>query len=175
MILLYFEWIHSASLPPVIPAINKDINVTEQLKMTVHRGRGGFGFTVVESCPVKVGRVDRDSHAAETGLREDDVIIQVNGVNVSRSTSTSVAKLVKSSGSKVSLELIRHTSVFLESLPSKRRPRRYQCDKEESGHVSAPNADLTKPLLRDSGYVSPRIVKFWTRLKSSSRLSLDLQ
>ncbi|KAK3593736.1 hypothetical protein CHS0354_013633 [Potamilus streckersoni] len=79
------------------------------------------------------------------------------------------------SGNKVTLELIRHTSVFLESLPSKRRPRRYQCDKEESGHVSGPNADLTKPLLRDSGYVSPRIVKFWTRLNSSSRFSLDLK
>ncbi|KAL3877846.1 hypothetical protein ACJMK2_035490 [Sinanodonta woodiana] len=149
-----------ASLPPVIPAINMDITGGEQLNLTVHKGKGGFGFTLVESCPVKVGRVDGDSHAAETGLKKDDVIIRVNDINVSRSTLTSVNKLVKNSGSKVNFDVIRQKSdVFVETM-------------EESRHVPRTNADLTK--LRDSGYVSPPFIKIFARLKSLFRLSFNL-
>ncbi|KAL3872435.1 hypothetical protein ACJMK2_040362 [Sinanodonta woodiana] len=153
-----------ASLPAVIPAINKDITGVQNLKMTVHKDREGFGFTLVESCPVKVGRVKRDSHAAEAGLMEDDVVIRINGVNVSRSTN---------SGSKVSLEVIRQTSdVFVETMAKHRRLKRYHCDKEESRHVPRTNADLTK--LRDSEYVSHPFIKFFARFKSLSRLSFNL-
>lgn len=42
-----------------MPPINKDIWGMESLTVTVHRGEHGYGFSVVESCPVKVGRVDR--------------------------------------------------------------------------------------------------------------------
>ncbi|KAL3872124.1 hypothetical protein ACJMK2_040076 [Sinanodonta woodiana] len=162
-----------ASLPAVIPAINKDITGVKNLKMTVHKDREGFGFTLVESCPVKVGRVKRVSHAAEAGLMEDDVVIRINGVNVSRSTSTSVAWLLKNSGSKARLEVIRQTSdVFIETMTKNRRLKRYHCDEEESRHVPRTNADLTN--LRDSEYVSPPFIKFFARFKSLSRLSFNL-
>lgn len=42
-----------------MPPINKDVWGMESLTVTVHRGEHGYGFSVVESCPVKVGRVDR--------------------------------------------------------------------------------------------------------------------
>lgn len=34
----------------------------ESVSVTVHRGEHGYGFSVIESCPVKVGRVDRGQY-----------------------------------------------------------------------------------------------------------------
>ncbi|KAL3872126.1 hypothetical protein ACJMK2_040078 [Sinanodonta woodiana] len=165
-----------ASLPAVIPAINKDITGVKNLKMTVHKDREGFGFTLVESCPVKVGRVKRDSHAAEAGLMEDDVVMNKWSKRLTiyvnqRSLAFKVCLL--NSGSKARLEVIRQTSdVFIETMTKNRRLKRYHCDEEESRHVPRTNADLTN--LRDSEYVSPPFIKFFARFKSLSRLSFNL-
>lgn len=79
-----------------IPSVNSDIQGQQKLEMCVYKSRyGGFGFTVIDSCPVKIGRVDRSSRAEEAGLRQGDIIIRVNGQNVSRSTSVSVARCIK--------------------------------------------------------------------------------
>ncbi|KAH3693865.1 hypothetical protein DPMN_081304 [Dreissena polymorpha] len=56
---------------------------------------GSFGFSLVDSCPVKVGRVDGASRAQEAGLQPGDLIVRVNNQNVSRSTSSSVARCIK--------------------------------------------------------------------------------
>ena len=64
-------------------------------QVQMYRGKNGFGFSVVDSFPVKVGRVDDASPAKMGGLKKGDYIIKVNGQNVSRSTCVSVAKLVK--------------------------------------------------------------------------------
>lgn len=65
------------------------------LQITLERGKHGYGFSVVEECPVKVGRVDGASPAENAGLLPGDCIVKVNGQNVSRSQAGSVAKLVK--------------------------------------------------------------------------------
>lgn len=75
--------------------MNKDVWGAESVTLTLHRGKNGFGFTVIEACPVRVGRVDRASPAESAGLQPGDIIIRLNKQNVSRSTSTSVAKLIK--------------------------------------------------------------------------------
>ena len=64
-------------------------------QVSISRGSSGFGFTVIDSCPVKVGKVEKGSPAAETGLCPGDHILSVNGHNVSRSQSSGVAKIVK--------------------------------------------------------------------------------
>lgn len=75
--------------------MNKDVWGMESMQITVRRGKNGFGFSVVEACPVRVGRVDGASPAESAGLQPGDIIIHLNKQNVSRSTATSVAKLVK--------------------------------------------------------------------------------
>jgi C-terminal processing protease CtpA/Prc len=65
------------------------------LKITLERGKHGYGFSVVEESPVKIGRVDGASPAETAGLHPGDCIVKVNGQNVSRSQAASVAKLVK--------------------------------------------------------------------------------
>ena len=64
-----------------------------KLQVAIKRGSAGYGFSVVGGCPVKVGRVDAGSPAA--GLQKGDLIVSINGKNVSRSTNDSVAKIVK--------------------------------------------------------------------------------
>lgn len=79
-----------------IPSVNSDIHGVQRLEMCVYRSPyGGFGFTVIGSCPVKIGRIDSISRAEEAGLQQGDIVIRVNGQNVSRSTSVSVARCIK--------------------------------------------------------------------------------
>jgi len=65
------------------------------LQLVIARGRTGYGFTVTGSCPVKVGSVRVWSAAHEGGLQEGDFIVRINGLNVSRSSVESVAKIVR--------------------------------------------------------------------------------
>ncbi|KAK6196036.1 hypothetical protein SNE40_001339 [Patella caerulea] len=90
-----------------IPQINKDVKGSEPTTVMMYRGKNGFGFSVIESFPVKVGRVDGASPAEEAGLLQGDIIVKVNGQNVSRSTAVSVAKLVKRSANKLVLDVQR--------------------------------------------------------------------
>ncbi|KAH3693874.1 hypothetical protein DPMN_081313 [Dreissena polymorpha] len=81
---------------PHIPKVNQVVPGDFRHVISVLRSpHGSFGFSVVDSCPVKVGRVDGASRAQEAGLRPGDLIIRVNGQNVSRSTSSSVARCIK--------------------------------------------------------------------------------
>ncbi|XP_045191341.2 uncharacterized protein LOC123548240 [Mercenaria mercenaria] len=99
-----------------IPSVNKDVWGTESLSLTLHRGKTGFGFSVIEACPVRVGRVDGASPAEAAGLQPGDIIIRLNKQNVSRSTATSVAKLIKHSSNTMVLELHRPRPVTYEHL-----------------------------------------------------------
>ncbi|XP_064616351.1 uncharacterized protein LOC135480446 [Liolophura sinensis] len=99
-----------------IPAINKDIWWMDPMTITVLRGKNGFGFSVIESCPVRIGRVDKASPAEEAGLKKGDCIVRVNGRNVSRSTADSVVKLVKHSSGKLVLDVQRSQEVCIEKM-----------------------------------------------------------
>lgn len=57
--------------------------------------KSGFGFSVAGACPVKVCRVDPGSPANTAGLKPDDCIVRIDGMNVSRSTAESVARNIK--------------------------------------------------------------------------------
>ena len=65
------------------------------LQLIIERGNAGYGFTVTGSCPVKVGSVRVWGAAHEAGLQEGDFFVRINGLNVSRSSVESVAKIVR--------------------------------------------------------------------------------
>lgn len=91
-----------------ISAINRDVLGYDMLEFTVDQLENrGFGFTVVGSSPARIGSVERESLAEEAGLRQNDLVIRVNGQNVSRSTAVSVAKCIRNSDSTVNLEIHR--------------------------------------------------------------------
>ncbi|PVD28169.1 hypothetical protein C0Q70_10754 [Pomacea canaliculata] len=95
----------------------------------------GFGFSLVEEFPVRVGRVDLASPAEKAGLKVGDFIVKVNNQNVSRSTVASVAKLVKMSGASLLLQLQRPRQVqtdALEQTPWKKTDSIYESIAEEA-------------------------------------------
>ncbi len=65
------------------------------IQICIPRGKHGFGFSFTGELPPKVGRVDRASPAEQAGVKKHDLVIKVNGHNVSRSTCEGVAQLVK--------------------------------------------------------------------------------
>ncbi|KAH3693868.1 hypothetical protein DPMN_081307 [Dreissena polymorpha] len=80
----------------LVPKVNKVVPSDSRHVISVLRSPyGSFGFSVVDSCPVKVGRVDGASRAEEAGPRPGDLIIRVKGQNVSRVTSVSVSKCIR--------------------------------------------------------------------------------
>ncbi|KAH9500272.1 hypothetical protein Btru_073594 [Bulinus truncatus] len=91
-----------------IPHINKAVEGLERIVITVQRGKNGFGFSFVDEFPPKVGRVDRASPAEQAGVKKGDMVIRINGQNVSRSTCEGVAHLVKKMNPQsITLELQR--------------------------------------------------------------------
>ncbi|XP_069120607.1 uncharacterized protein [Argopecten irradians] len=102
--------------PENIPQVNKDVWGMDAVSVTVHRGKHGFGFSVIESCPVKVGRVDRASPAESAGLQPGDCVVRVNSQNVSRSQAASVAKLVKHAGNSIVMDIQRPRQISIEPL-----------------------------------------------------------
>ncbi|CAD5123685.1 DgyrCDS12010 [Dimorphilus gyrociliatus] len=68
-----------------------------------------YGFTLYGSSPARVGQVERGGSADAAGLEAGDCIVSVNGRNVSRSSATSVAILIKQAGDKLTLDIRRRT------------------------------------------------------------------
>lgn len=112
-------------MTPYKKAVSSEKKVIDQdtITVSISRGSGGFGFTVIDSCPVKVGKVEKGSPAAETGLCPGDHIISVNGHNVSRSQSSRVAKIVKTGGQTLIIDIQRASQMsFLQQLPWQQEP-----------------------------------------------------
>jgi hypothetical protein len=54
-----------------------------------------FGFTIVGYCPCQIGKIESNSLASNAGLLTGDLIIKINGKNVSRATCDSIVKIIK--------------------------------------------------------------------------------
>ncbi|XP_067417612.1 regulator of G-protein signaling 3 isoform X3 [Emydura macquarii macquarii] len=57
---------------------NWDAENMEQLKITIPRGRDGFGFTICCDSPVRVQAVDSGGPAEKAGLQQLDTVLQLN-------------------------------------------------------------------------------------------------
>ena len=77
------------------------------LQISIPRGYLGYGFTVKGALPVRVGRVKEGGAAEDAGLRDSDVILRINSVDVTRATTEHVAELIRTSAKKISLDVRR--------------------------------------------------------------------
>ncbi|XP_043386088.1 regulator of G-protein signaling 3 isoform X3 [Chelonia mydas] len=57
---------------------NQEAENMEQLKITIPRGRDGFGFTICCDSPVRVQAVDSGGPAEKAGLQQLDTVVQLN-------------------------------------------------------------------------------------------------
>ncbi len=97
-----------------IPDINKDLCGMSSVKVVMWPSQGGYGFTIAGYSPVTISKVETGSPAQKAGLMYGDAIVKIHGHNISRSSTDSVAKIVKRSH-KLVLDVYRVDIVYEKS------------------------------------------------------------
>ncbi|XP_076010396.1 regulator of G-protein signaling 3-like isoform X2 [Genypterus blacodes] len=83
---------------------------TQQLMVSIIRGKDGFGFTICSDCPVRVQEVDPGSPAHVAGLRQSDWLLQLNGVPVETWKCAELAHAIRTCPSHIVLVVWRGVS-----------------------------------------------------------------
>ncbi|XP_076586697.1 regulator of G-protein signaling 3-like [Chaetodon auriga] len=78
-------------------------NSTQRQTVNIIRGKDGFGFTICSDCPVRVQAVDSDSPAHQSGLRQGDSVLQLNGLPVETWKCVDLAHAIRSCPSQIVL------------------------------------------------------------------------
>ncbi|XP_074525834.1 regulator of G-protein signaling 3-like isoform X2 [Halichoeres trimaculatus] len=81
----------------------RDSSSIQRLTVNIHRGKDGFGFTICSDCPVRVQAVDPGSPAHQSGLRQGDSVLQLNGLPVETWKCADVAHAIRSCPSQISM------------------------------------------------------------------------
>ncbi|XP_017292112.1 regulator of G-protein signaling 3 isoform X2 [Kryptolebias marmoratus] len=76
---------------------------TQQLPIAIIRGKDGFGFTICSDCPVRVQAVDPGGPAHQSGLRQGDSVLQLNGFPVETWKCADLAHAIRSCPSQIGL------------------------------------------------------------------------
>ncbi|XP_029296280.1 regulator of G-protein signaling 3-like isoform X2 [Cottoperca gobio] len=79
------------------------IDVSVCLQVSVVRGKDGFGFTICSDCPVRVQAVDPGGPAHQSGLRQGDSVLQLNGLPVETWKCVDLAHAIRSCSSQIVL------------------------------------------------------------------------
>ncbi|XP_078281926.1 regulator of G-protein signaling 3-like isoform X7 [Rhinoraja longicauda] len=72
-----------------------------QLKVTIPRGRDGFGFTICCDAPVRVQAVDPGGPADQSGLQSLDTLLQLNGQQVEQWKCVELAHAIRNCRSQI--------------------------------------------------------------------------
>ncbi|XP_018548258.1 regulator of G-protein signaling 3 isoform X2 [Lates calcarifer] len=80
-----------------------DQDGTQRLSVNIARGKDGFGFTICSDCPVRVQAVDPGGPAHQSGLRQGDSVLQLNGLPVETWKCVDLAHAIRSCPSQIVL------------------------------------------------------------------------
>ncbi|TDH13401.1 hypothetical protein EPR50_G00057340 [Perca flavescens] len=72
-------------------------------QVSIVRGNDGFGFTICSDCPVRVQAVDPGGPAHQSGLRQGDSVLQLNGLPVETWKCVDLAHAIRSCLSQIVL------------------------------------------------------------------------
>ncbi|XP_070819923.1 regulator of G-protein signaling 3-like [Chaetodon trifascialis] len=78
-------------------------NSAQRQTVNIIRGKDGFGFTICSDCPVRVQAVDSGSPAHQSGLRQGDSVLQLNGLPVETWKCVDLAHAIRSCPSQIVL------------------------------------------------------------------------
>uniref|UniRef100_A0A3B4ZI46 PDZ domain-containing protein n=1 Tax=Stegastes partitus TaxID=144197 RepID=A0A3B4ZI46_9TELE len=78
-------------------------NRDTRLTVSLVRGKDGFGFTICSDCPVRVQAVDPGGPAHQSGLRQGDSVLQLNGLPVETWKCVDLAHAIRSCPSQIVL------------------------------------------------------------------------
>ncbi|XP_028270001.1 regulator of G-protein signaling 3-like isoform X2 [Parambassis ranga] len=81
----------------------QDGSSTQRLMVSIVRGKDGFGFTICSDCPVRVQAVDPRGPAHQSGLRQGDSVLQLNGHPVETWKCADLAHAIRTCPSQIVL------------------------------------------------------------------------
>ena len=81
------------------------MNIKSSRHVELIRGRNGFGFTISSQQPCVLNHIVNGSPAALVGLKPGDLLLNVNGKDVSHASHDDVVRLVGCSGSCITLTI----------------------------------------------------------------------
>jgi hypothetical protein len=97
---------------PVATSITKteheDILTVKKFAVTLKRGAKGYGFSVNGYNPVYITRVQPGLPAAESGLKTNDIIIEVEGIDVTKASGQVVVEMIRKNPNEISLIIKRN-------------------------------------------------------------------
>ncbi|XP_037536718.1 regulator of G-protein signaling 3 [Nematolebias whitei] len=76
---------------------------TKHLPVSISRGKDGFGFTICSDGPVRVQAVDPGGPAHQSGLRQGDSVLQLNGFPVETWKCVDLAQAIRSCPSHIAM------------------------------------------------------------------------
>ncbi|XP_030579555.1 regulator of G-protein signaling 3-like isoform X2 [Archocentrus centrarchus] len=82
---------------------SRDGSCAQQMTVSIARGKDGFGFTICSDCPVRVQAVDAGGPAQQSGLRQGDSVLQLNGLPVETWKCVDLAHAIRSCQSQIVL------------------------------------------------------------------------
>ncbi|KAM3873966.1 regulator of G-protein signaling 3a [Diretmus argenteus] len=84
------------------PETNRPENM-QCLKVTILRGKDGYGFTICSDSPVRVQGVDPGGPADQAGLQHLDTLLQLNGQPVEQWKCVDLAHAIRNSGNEITV------------------------------------------------------------------------
>ncbi|XP_076747352.1 regulator of G-protein signaling 3 isoform X4 [Maylandia zebra] len=81
----------------------RDGSAMQRMEVSIARGKDGFGFTICSDCPVRVQAVDPGGPAHQSGLRQGDSVLQLNGLPVETWKCVDLAHAIRSCQSQIVL------------------------------------------------------------------------
>ncbi|XP_063051362.1 regulator of G-protein signaling 3-like [Engraulis encrasicolus] len=81
-------------------------------KVTIHRGKDGYGFTICSDSPVRVQAVDPGGPAHQAGLQHMDTLLQLNGQPVEHWKCVDLAHAIRSCRSDITMVVWRTLPVM---------------------------------------------------------------
>ena len=81
---------------PLTASQAKRITKYESFRIQIVASYQTLGFTLAGYCPCHIAKLESNSSAASAGLQVGDLVIKINGKNVSRAKCESIVKIIRS-------------------------------------------------------------------------------
>ncbi|KAM9391792.1 regulator of G-protein signaling 3-like [Pholidichthys leucotaenia] len=103
-------------------------------QVSIVRGNNGFGFTISSDCPVRVQAVDVGGPAHQSGLRQGDSVLQLNGLPVETWKCVDLAHAIRTCPSQIILVVWRGSPEIRSGCDVRLRPHNMETDRKFLSH-----------------------------------------
>ncbi|XP_077987050.1 regulator of G-protein signaling 3-like [Glandiceps talaboti] len=120
--------------------------------MTIMQGKQGYGFTILDTTPVRVGKVDQGGPAEQVGLQMGDILIRINKYHVERLPCPDIITIVKNAPGHLRIVIERRAKRTTTTTTMTTTPMRQDEMRKPLGLVSANCTDMRRSMRRHNHF-----------------------